>query len=135
MAADILSFKGNLAEAQVASQPDVMHLRTLNTDPAVAKEFSMIRDDNRRLQKENVSLKSQIDSLQFKPTDQVRNLTASPACIECPWKVTMLERNICSCCVRLSLSKRRKGSSMAASLYDILHVTSVCVSCSAAEHS
>jgi hypothetical protein len=71
MATDMLGYQDKLAEAAAASQPHVLHLRTLHTDPAVAKEFLMLRDDNRKLQKENVALRSQVEALEFKVGDQV----------------------------------------------------------------
>ena len=77
MATTLLEAKQRITKAEAAAQPSVVHLRTLHTDPAAAKEFAMIRDDNARLQKENVKLRAEVEALQFKATDQVRPRASS----------------------------------------------------------
>jgi hypothetical protein len=71
MATDILGYQQQLSEAERAAQPHVMHLRCLHTDPAVAKEFLQLRDENKRLQDEKLKLRSTVEGLQFKVGDQV----------------------------------------------------------------
>lgn len=73
MATDLLDTRQQVVKATAAAQPSVVHLRTLHTDPAAAKEFAMLRDDNMRLQRDNVKLRSEVEALQFKAIDQVRN--------------------------------------------------------------
>ena len=72
MAAEILTYQDRIASAEAAAQPNVVHLRTLHADPAVAREFALLRDDNRRLQTENAGLKSELEALQFKVGEVVR---------------------------------------------------------------
>lgn len=71
MATDILGYQRKLSEAERAAQPHVLHLRSLHTDPAVAKEFLQLRDENKRLQDEKLKLRSTVEGLQFKVGDQV----------------------------------------------------------------
>jgi hypothetical protein len=68
---ELTDVRRQLAEAAAAAQPNTLHLAAMHCDPAVAKEFELLRGENSKLNQENSSLRSTIAALQYKPTDPV----------------------------------------------------------------
>lgn len=66
MAAEVFKLRQQLVEVEAAAQPDVVQLKSLLCDPAVAREFALMREDNVRLQAELQRCK---DALQVSTTN------------------------------------------------------------------
>lgn len=69
---ELTHVRAALRAADRAATPDVVHLKSLLCDPAVAHEFTLLREENRALQTEVRRQGDLIQGLQSKPSDPVR---------------------------------------------------------------
>jgi hypothetical protein len=72
MEVETMQMKVALQAAEQAATPEVVHLKTLLCDPAVAHEFTLLREENKSLQTEVRRQGDVIQGLQSKPADPVR---------------------------------------------------------------
>ena len=64
-ASDMLEMRKQMFEQERASEPSVVQLKTLLCDPAVAREFTSLKDEALRLQKELQASKDQLNGVNF----------------------------------------------------------------------
>lgn len=72
MTVELLEADRRVSEAEAAAAPEVVHLRALHTDPAIAREFAELRAAARKLAEEKKHLTDTVQGLAFKAGDQVR---------------------------------------------------------------
>jgi hypothetical protein len=71
MEVEMCQLRMALQEAEQAAAPEVVQLRSLYCDPAVAHEFALLKEENRALQAEVRRQGETIQGLQSKPADPV----------------------------------------------------------------
>jgi hypothetical protein len=69
--AEVLRARREAATAKAESHPSLVHLRTMNCDPAVAREFELLRAENKKLQQEAAKLREQLVANKFEVRSQV----------------------------------------------------------------
>lgn len=109
--ATVLKARKEAAEAKVDSHPSIIELRKMHCDPAIAREFELLKAENKKLQQEASRLRELDMGNKFEVRAPVRYSIPShqrvivPAC--CMW--------LCKCCAVVShpaFSPKRTASTI-----------------------
>jgi hypothetical protein len=72
--ATVLKARREAAEAKVEAHPSIIELRKMHCDPAIAREFELLKAENKKLQQEASKLRETEVAHKFEVRSQVRCL-------------------------------------------------------------